>query len=83
MKEAVYRRVHGRSNLNDPDERMRLAGWCRLHGLHTAAIDELQAALRLDPDRLEAKRLLRVLPAGASPRDRGRPRGDRPQRNWT
>ncbi|HZU37217.1 MAG TPA: hypothetical protein VFA18_14945 [Gemmataceae bacterium] len=60
MNEA-YAFMHGRSNLEDPDERMRLARWCRQHSLRAAAITELQAALRLDPERTEAKRLLQVL----------------------
>lgn len=66
----AYNRLHGRSNLMDPDERMHLAQWCHFHGLHAEAIAELQATLRLDPDRIQARRTLHALeqePAASKP----------------
>jgi hypothetical protein len=60
MRQA-YARLHGRSNLNDPDEHLCLAQWCRMHGLHAEAIAELEVTLRLDPDCAQAQRTLRAL----------------------
>jgi hypothetical protein len=63
---AVLRR---RANLNDPDERLRLARWCHLYGLRAQALAEVTAAVDLRPDHAEARRLLGSLrqSAGAAP----------------
>src|SRR5262245_61471732 len=38
--EDAHRYLQGRANLNDPDERLRLADWCRQHGLREEAYEE-------------------------------------------
>jgi hypothetical protein len=53
--------VRGRANLSDPDERLRLAEWCRLNGLHERAIAEVKAAVQLRPDHVPSRRLLSYL----------------------
>jgi hypothetical protein len=65
MDEA-YRVLRGRANLNDPDECVRLARWCHGHGLSAAALEILQAAVKLNPDHAEAKRLLSGLQRAAA-----------------
>ncbi|MCA9055069.1 MAG: hypothetical protein KDA75_14610 [Planctomycetaceae bacterium] len=52
--------VRIRDNRNDPSatERIELAQWCLQVGLSDAAEQELLAALRLEPDRVDARRLL-------------------------
>lgn len=54
----AYIYLRGRINLDDPDERLRLARWCRSNGLLQQAIAELQAASALRPDHAETRRLL-------------------------
>ena len=56
-----FRFVRGRANLSDPDERLRLAEWCRLNGLHEQAIAEVKAAVALRPDHKASRRLLSYL----------------------
>jgi hypothetical protein len=53
--------VRGRANLSDPDERLRLAEWCRLNGLHERAVAEVKAAVNLRPDHVPTRRLLSYL----------------------
>jgi len=60
MDEA-FRFVRGRANLSDPDERLRLAEWCRLNGLHEQAVAEVKAAVQLRPDHVPSRRLLSYL----------------------
>src|SRR5262249_35621244 len=57
--------LRSRAALNDPDERLRLANWCHLHGLHARALEEAQAAVALRPDEV-SRRLLRHLQQAAS-----------------
>src|SRR5438105_14240595 len=38
--EEAYRYLHARANRLDPDERLRLARWCHLHGLRAQALAE-------------------------------------------
>lgn len=59
--EDAYKFVRGRSNLNDPDERIKLAHWCHMHGLEEEALQEVQAAVDLRPDHSSSKRLLKNL----------------------
>jgi hypothetical protein len=72
MAEA-YAYLRSRANLNDPDERLRLAQWCHLHELHAPALAEVKAAHDLRPDHAETRRLLGLLektanlPAPAAP----------------
>jgi hypothetical protein len=50
-----------RANLEDADERLRLANWCRLNGLRQQALDELRAAVELRPGHAPTRRLLEHL----------------------
>jgi hypothetical protein len=59
--EEAYAFVRARANLNDPDERLRLARWCHGQGLRELALAEVRAAVRLDPGHAEARRLQRNL----------------------
>ena len=59
--EDAYDFVRGRANLTDPDERLRLAEWCRLNGLHEHALTEVKAAVELRPDHPASRRLLTYL----------------------
>src|SRR4051812_46154115 len=59
--EEAYQYLRGRANLHDPDERMRLANWCRLNDLREQALAEVEAAAQLRPDDVQVKRLLRYL----------------------
>ena len=81
MKEA-YTRVHKRSNLEDPDERMRLAFWCRVHGLHAEAISELRAAPRARSGSRRSSAAVEGAPGRASsssgPGQAPAPRGPEP-----
>jgi hypothetical protein len=54
----AYAYLRTRVNLEDADERLRLAHWCRLNGLREQALTEMQAAVELRPDRAEWRRLL-------------------------
>jgi hypothetical protein len=75
MKEA-HQRLCARTNLGDPDERVRLARWCQLHGLRQQAFAEAAAAVELQPNNREAARLLRTLRRPvASPR----PKSEQPE----
>jgi hypothetical protein len=73
--EEAYAFVHGRANLNDPDERLRLARWCRTNGLTAHALEEAREAVALRPAHGESRRLLTLLeqsqavrPAAAAPK---------------
>jgi hypothetical protein len=57
----AHKYLHGQANLDDPDERIRLAKWCLEHGLREQALEEVKAAVELGPNHTEAKRLLRSL----------------------
>jgi hypothetical protein len=54
----AYAYLRSRVNIDDPDERLRLARWCRLNGLRQQALAELKAAADLRPDHAETQRLL-------------------------
>jgi hypothetical protein len=56
--EDAYRFLRSRANLNDPDERLRLANWCLEYNLRAQAEEEASVALVLRPNDAEAKRLL-------------------------
>jgi hypothetical protein len=60
MAEA-YAFLRTRANLDDPDERLRLANWCRLNGLREQALIEVRAAVQLRPDHAPSHRLLQHL----------------------
>jgi hypothetical protein len=57
--------LQSRANLRDPDERLRLATWCRQNGLHEKALEEAEAALHLRPEHAETRRLVSNLRAAA------------------
>jgi hypothetical protein len=84
MDEA-YQFLRGRAALIDPDERLRLAEWCKQHGLREQALAEYEAASRLRPDDTRLREVVRRLrealkrpaTAGASlPAERTAPRVD-------
>src|SRR5262249_42742964 len=60
-KEEALAFLRRRTNLNDPDERLRLARWCHLQGLRDQALIEIKVAVELRPDHAESKRLLQYL----------------------
>jgi hypothetical protein len=55
----AYAYLRSRINCDDPDERLRLARWCRTNGLPQQALTELRAAAELRPSHVETRRLLR------------------------
>jgi len=57
----AHKYLRGQANLDDPDERIRLAKWCLEHGLRDQALEEAKAAVELGANHAEAKRLLRSL----------------------
>jgi hypothetical protein len=57
----AYAFLRGRTNREDADERLRLANWCRLNGLHEQALAEIRAAVQLRPDHADSRRLLQLL----------------------
>jgi hypothetical protein len=59
--EEAYAFLRSRANLQDADERMRLARWCQLHGLRPQALAEVQAAVDLRPRSKACQRLLQSL----------------------
>jgi hypothetical protein len=72
--EDAYAYLQSRANLHDPDERLRLANWCRRNGLHEQALAEVKAAVNLRPDHAPSRRLLEgmqraVVPAKAAAKD--------------
>jgi hypothetical protein len=78
--EEAYRFLQGRANLHDPDERLRLADWCRQHGLIEQAHAELTAAERYRPGDGRIRRQLAALeqartrePARSAPLPPGKP----------
>ncbi len=63
--EEAHAFLQSRANLQDADERLRLAEWCRLHGLRAQALDEVRSAVRLRPDHAPSRRLLTYLEQAA------------------
>jgi hypothetical protein len=59
--EEAYRFLRARANLKDPDERMRLANWCREYDLPAQALEEVEAAVQLRPGDESIERLARYL----------------------
>jgi hypothetical protein len=58
---SAYVFLRSRANLNDADERLRLAEWCREHSLRTQALAEVQEAVRIRPQHGPSRRLLEHL----------------------
>jgi hypothetical protein len=65
--EDAYAFLKGRANLDDPDERLRLAEWCRRNGLREQAVAEVQAAVDLRPDAATRRLLARLRDAAPAP----------------
>jgi hypothetical protein len=68
--DELYRSMRSRTNLRDPDERLRLARWCYHRGLREQALEEVEAILQSRPQSAEAQRLQKSLlnpPAEPSP----------------
>ncbi len=61
----AYAFLRSRANLGDADERLRLANWCRLNGLHSQALAEIRAAVELRPDHAETRLILQHLEQSA------------------
>jgi hypothetical protein len=59
--EEAHAYLRSQTNLDDPDERLRLARWCLLHNLRREALEEATAALELRPNHAESQRLARGL----------------------
>jgi len=57
-REEAYTYLRTRANLRDPDERLRLAQWCHLHGLRSQAVEEVTAAVELRPQHAASRRWL-------------------------
>jgi hypothetical protein len=83
-REDGYHFLKARANLNDPDERLRLAHWCHLHQLRDEALVEVRAAVELRPGDAESRRLLNYLqkpapaPAPPEPKEPDRPAAPQP-----
>jgi hypothetical protein len=53
--------MRSRANLDDPDERIRLAKWCQVNHQIERALAEAQIAMQLRPKSSEAKQLVKLL----------------------
>jgi hypothetical protein len=58
---AAYQFLQTRSNLRDASDRLHLARWCHANGLTRQAADEAQAALALEPNRVDCRELAQRL----------------------
>ncbi|MFM7541339.1 MAG: hypothetical protein ACKO9Z_16930 [Planctomycetota bacterium] len=58
---SAHKALRQRANLQDADERIRLARWCLAHNLKEQALDEAKAALTLRPEHNQTVRLVRHL----------------------
>jgi hypothetical protein len=67
-----------RANLNDPDERLRLAHWCHLHHLPRQALEEVRTAVALRPDHGPSRSLLNNLERAAAQAAASDPAPQRP-----
>jgi hypothetical protein len=65
--------MQSRANLEDPDERVRLAKWCHLNGLHALAVQEARAALVIRPGDSQARQLLTIAERAANQPDDSNP----------
>jgi hypothetical protein len=78
MDEA-YAFLSHRANRHDPDERLRLARWCRANGLLNQARLEAKAAVDLRPEHAESRRLLTLLEQTVAGRPAASPRTPAPE----
>lgn len=58
---SALKALRQRANLQDPDERMRLAQWCLARNLKELALEEAKAALALRPEHGQTARFVRHL----------------------
>ena len=65
---ALYEVKRTESEPRDPDEHVRLSQWCRRYGLREQALQELQAALRLDPGHAQARIMYESMAHLSAPR---------------
>jgi hypothetical protein len=73
--EEAYAFLRTRANLQDADERMRLARWCQLHGLRNQALAEVRVAVDLRPSSKACQRLLQSLERASAVADAASPQG--------
>lgn len=64
---SALKALRQRANLQDPDERMRLAQWCLARNLKELALQEAKAALALRPEHSQTVRFVRHLETRESP----------------
>ena len=57
----AYKFLKSRTNLEDPDERLKLVSWCVRYNLRERAVEEATAAVELRPEHAGSKRLLHHL----------------------
>ncbi len=69
--------MRSRANLDDPDERLRLAKWCQVNHQIERALAEAKIALEMRPKHGESKQLVKVLEVTPT-RNSARPAGDAP-----
>jgi hypothetical protein len=65
-REQAYAYFRSRINLQDADERLRLARWCQMQGLCEQALAEVAAAVELRPQHVESRRLMASLQRSAA-----------------
>jgi hypothetical protein len=68
--DEAFAYVRSRANLNDPDERLRLADWCHVRNLNAQALAEVAAAAALRPGHGPTQRRLAHLRAALNPEAR-------------
>lgn len=57
----AYKFLKSRTNIEDPDERLKLVSWCVRYNLRERAVEEAAAAVELRPGHNPSKRLLHHL----------------------
>lgn len=66
--------MRSQANLADPDERLRLARWCRQYELREQALVEVRVALEMRPTHAETKHLAHILERACKPAPAPAPR---------
>lgn len=74
---SALKALRTRANLQDPDERMRLAQWCLARNMKDLALEEAKAALALRPDHPQTARFVRHLETREAPEPAG-PQASKP-----
>ena len=64
---SALKALRQRANLQDPDERMRLAQWCLARNLKELALEEAKASLALRPEHAQTARFVRHLETREAP----------------